>query len=162
MSINSSVINVCNLFNLLWSWESIVPDIFRADSPSLPLVLCMAFPHWLSMLRWNCASLYRWCVRNTKPMVYCLPVWRFCNAFSIKCTVLKFTNCIGTLVWLKDVSNIKYTVYLMFFVTHWDCTMYYTKHCGYINYCPFTALHHPQQHSAAPCPTGENVWVHGW
>lgn len=72
VSINSSVINVCNLLNLLWSWESIMPDIFSADSPSLPLVLCMAFPHWLSMLRWNRASLYRWCVRNTKLMVFTL------------------------------------------------------------------------------------------
>lgn len=53
----------------------------------------------------------------------------------------------------------QHQIYSIFdvFVTHWDCTMYYTKHCGYINYCPFTALHHPQQHSAAPCPTGENV-----
>lgn len=69
VSIKSSVINVCHLLNLLWSWESIMPDIFSADI-SLPIVLCIVFPCWLSVSCRNLASLYRWCVRKSKLMVF--------------------------------------------------------------------------------------------
>lgn len=56
VSIKSSVINVCHLLNLC-SWESIMPDVLSADI-SLPVVLRIAFPCWLSMSRRNLASLY--------------------------------------------------------------------------------------------------------
>lgn len=96
-------------------------------------------------------------------------IWHFATCFQLHGAV-ESSSChstmsinLGHLIYycLYDVSNTKKNFTFDVLVTCWMilCTVLRTTliFCS----CAFTALHHPQQHSAAPGPTGEDVWVHG-
>lgn len=107
---------------------------------------------WLTVdgLTKTCVSVWMTCQESQTDCFCCLSVWCFFNGFN----EIQYSHCRDHHGAMSLAVNVKHAAWT---APSSGLRCYSNPFCLFV----FTALHYPQQHPAAPCPAGENVWVDG-
>lgn len=112
-------------------------------------------PRWLTLYGWTktCVSVWMMCQGSQTDCFCCLSVWCFFNGFD----EIQYSHCRGCHGAMSLAVNLQHAAWTVSSSGPRCDSNPFCLFCLFV----FTALHYPQQHPAAPCPAGENVWVDG-